>query len=144
VNGTSGTATAISANGAHSCAIQAGGAVVCWGDDTSGASTPPASVDGTSGTASAISAGFVHGCAIQASTGGVICWGDTSAPPAGLDGTSGEVIAIAAGGYFDLAIRAPEPDSVWLSMAGIAALLALARARSPRNLDNESGLRHLI
>ena len=55
VNGVSGTATAIAASttssSVHSCAIQAGtGKVVCWGSNTWGEATPPASVNGASGT----------------------------------------------------------------------------------------------
>ncbi len=76
VNGTAGTATAISAGSYHSCAIQAGtGNVVCWGDNANGETTPPPSVNGTIGTATAIAAGGSHSCAIQAGTGNVVCWG---------------------------------------------------------------------
>src|SRR5262245_27220674 len=51
-------ASAIAAGGFHACAIEAGSAAVaCWGDDSYGQATPPASVDGTTGTASAIAVG---------------------------------------------------------------------------------------
>ena len=54
----SASASAISAGGGHSCAIQSGsGAVVCWGSDDLGQSSPPASVNGITGSASAIAAG---------------------------------------------------------------------------------------
>jgi hypothetical protein len=67
VGGTTGKATAISAGGAHSCAIQAVTAnVVCWGYNDEGQTTPPASVDGTDGTATAIAAGGSHMLAIAA------------------------------------------------------------------------------
>ena len=59
VDGTDGTASAISASMHHSCAIQAEtGNVVCWGYDRYGKASPPPSVDGAEGTASAISAAF--------------------------------------------------------------------------------------
>lgn len=65
VNGTLGTATAISTGGGHGCAIQASSdAVVCWGFDRDGQATAPESVDGTAGKASAISAGDSHTLAI--------------------------------------------------------------------------------
>jgi hypothetical protein len=73
VNGISGTASAIAAGGtagflgayAHSCAIQAGtGAVVCWGNDGFGQSTPPSTLDGVNGRATAIAAGGSHSLAI--------------------------------------------------------------------------------
>jgi predicted dienelactone hydrolase len=41
-----------------------GSAVVCWGGNASGETTPPSSVDGTSGGASAISAGLGYSLAI--------------------------------------------------------------------------------
>ena len=53
-----GSASAIAAGFQHSCAIQAGtGAVVCWGADSFGQASAPASVDGTMGSATAIAAG---------------------------------------------------------------------------------------
>jgi len=49
--------------GAHSCAIHAlTGAVVCWGYDTNGQTTPP--VNATDRTASAIAAGGYHSLAL--------------------------------------------------------------------------------
>jgi hypothetical protein len=58
VNGTSGTALAISAGDYHSCAVQSGTfAVVCWGANFDGQAAPPPEVDGTTGGAAAIAAG---------------------------------------------------------------------------------------
>ncbi len=112
VDGTSGTASAITAGWFHSCAIQAAsGAVVCWGNVGDGQAMPPPSVDGTAGTATAIAAGFLHSCAIQAGTGAVVCWGNNAegqaTPPPSVDGTAGAATAIAAGGSHTLAIAAP-------------------------------------
>jgi hypothetical protein len=127
VDGTTGTATAIAAGGwlhcdgigpsascrhyGHSCAIQAGtDAVVCWGADDDGQSTPPPSVDGTAGAATAIATGLTHSCAIQAGTGAVVCWGDDgggqSTTPPSVDGTTGTATAIAAGRSHSCAIQA--------------------------------------
>src|SRR5262245_46683851 len=122
VDGTAGTASAIAAGGAVgwvfgcvpmglSCAIQAGsGAVVCWGAEVSGETTPPPSVDGTAGTASAIAAGGYLSCAIQAGTGAVVCWGGNgivvTTPPPSVDGTAGTASAIAVGERHSCAIPA--------------------------------------
>ncbi len=125
VDGREGTASAIAAGSFHSCAIQAGsdaadsGAVVCWGDNSSGQATPPPSVDGSSaGTASAIAAGGRHSCAIEAGSGAVVCWGDSSygqaRPPRSVNGrvrpgslqVPGRASAIAAGGNHGCAIQA--------------------------------------
>jgi hypothetical protein len=73
------SASAIAVVAGHRCAIEASGAVVCWGDDSLGQASPPSSVDGTTGTASEIAAGVYHNCAIQAGTGAVRCWGHNRA-----------------------------------------------------------------
>jgi len=83
-------AVAISAGGAHTCALLEGGSVRCWGDGNSGqlgygttsnagdtpATTPdkvgPVNLGGH--TAKAISAGGAHTCAIL-EDGSVRCWG---------------------------------------------------------------------
>jgi len=65
VNGTTGTATAIAAGRAHTCALQTEThAVICWGEDTFDQSTPPAAVDGVTGTATAIATGRSHTLAV--------------------------------------------------------------------------------
>lgn len=66
VNGTSGSALAISAGEFHGCAIPARTrAVVCWGGLSSVHVTPPAVLDGVQGQAGAIAAGAVHTLAIR-------------------------------------------------------------------------------
>ena len=106
------TASAITAGIYHSCAIQTGtGAVVCWGENSYGAATPPPSVNGAAGTATAVAAAAWHSCAIRAVSGAVVCWGASgqTTPPPSVDGTSGTASAIAVGGYHTLAIAVPEP-----------------------------------
>lgn len=85
------TATAISAGGAHTCAILSDGTVHCWGHGYTGALgygttsdsyTPGPAVDLGGRSALAISAGNAHTCAIVVG-GAVLCWGY------GLDGRLG-------------------------------------------------------
>jgi len=128
-------ASALELGDRHQCAIQAGtAAVVCWGDNSNGQATPPASVNGIAGTASAIAAGLVHSCAIQAGTDTVVCWGNDSngqaRPPPSVDGTAGGATAIAAGEYHTLAL--PEPEQVTMLLAGCLLLGVLAKQRVAR------------
>ena len=76
-------ATAIAAGYFHTCALELGGSVVCWGRNPDGQlgngsimqATTPISVTGLS-NALAIASGRSHTCALQQS-GSVACWGDT-------------------------------------------------------------------
>jgi alpha-tubulin suppressor-like RCC1 family protein len=81
VSGLSSGATAISAGGNHTCAVD-GGAAKCWGrnskgqlgDGTTTGSSTPVSVSDLSAGVTAISAGDSHSCALT--TGGrALCWG---------------------------------------------------------------------
>jgi alpha-tubulin suppressor-like RCC1 family protein len=75
--------SAISSGGTHTCALMAGGGVMCWGDNGSGqlgngTSEPkrltPVNVIGLPGVVNAISTGGSHSCALM--TGGRLeCWG---------------------------------------------------------------------
>jgi alpha-tubulin suppressor-like RCC1 family protein len=109
-------ATQITANGAHTCAVVAGGAVKCWGsnlygalgDGTNNNSFVPVGVVGVSG-ATQISAGGAHTCAVV-SGGAVKCWGENlwgalgdgtnndSFVPVGVVGVSGAT-QITSSGY---------------------------------------------
>lgn len=120
VDGTDGTASALSAGWRHVCAIQAGtGIVVCWGNSTNfggdfpslprRVTQPPGAVTGIQGTAFAIASGYNHACAIQEQSRFVECWGDNTfnqgATPDAIDG-DGTASAIAAGGDHTCAIQA--------------------------------------
>jgi alpha-tubulin suppressor-like RCC1 family protein len=67
----------------HSCAIEVGGAVQCWGGNADGelgsgqykSGAAPQSVKGLSGPAKSISAGLTHTCAVMAAGGDLYCWG---------------------------------------------------------------------
>jgi alpha-tubulin suppressor-like RCC1 family protein len=88
-----GPATAIAAGGYHTCAIVSGGAVDCWGLNSSGQlgdgtttnRSSPVSVSGISG-ASAIAAGYDYTCALISDS--VSCWGGNTYGQLG-NGTSG-------------------------------------------------------
>jgi alpha-tubulin suppressor-like RCC1 family protein len=74
--------SAVSAGGAHTCALTTTGGVLCWGDGSAGqlgdgmrsARATPVGVFGLSSGATAVSAGSEHTCALT--TGGAAkCWG---------------------------------------------------------------------
>jgi hypothetical protein len=96
----------VSAGGTHTCAIDAGGALACWGDDSAG------QLDGIpSGQYLSLSAGGSHTCAIAVDAT-LACWGDDSAGQ--LDGIpEGSFTAVSAGGSHSCAIRADETLACW-------------------------------
>lgn len=89
--------SAVAANGTHTCALQ-GGAVKCWGTNSSGelgdsatagsydAYTTPFTVPGVTG-ASAVAAGQYHTCVIDG--GAVKCWGTNTSGEVGDPATTG-------------------------------------------------------
>ncbi len=115
---------AIAAGGEHSCATNAGGAVLCWGkntsyalgDGTTNAQPRPHPVSGLSAGVVALSAGYDgHTCAITTS-GALLCWGynffgevgnnthsDVPTPTAVM-GLSSGVGAVAAGANHTCAV----------------------------------------
>jgi alpha-tubulin suppressor-like RCC1 family protein len=89
------TVAAVSAGGAHSCAVDTAGGVWCWGADdrgqlglgvTGAPVTAPAAVAGLAGPATGVSAGGAHSCATLAG-GSVWCWGANDSGQLG-DGTT--------------------------------------------------------
>jgi alpha-tubulin suppressor-like RCC1 family protein len=73
--------SALTAGAYHTCALDTGGAVLCWGANGNGQlgdggqsdSALPVNVSGVSGQVSQLSAGFTHTCAVAA--GDAWCWG---------------------------------------------------------------------
>ena len=119
VSGLAGGVTAITAGGAHSCALTNAGGVKCWGsnhfgelgDGTTTRRLTPTAVSGLASGAAAIAAGGeAHGCALM-TAGGVKCWGYNGYGQLGdgtradrrsavdVSGLEGRVKAVAAGGY---------------------------------------------
>lgn len=95
----------ISAGGAHTCVLTAGGGVKCWGiglavgdggDPTTKHSTP-VDVSGLTSGVTAISAGSTHTCALT-DTGGVMCWGGNSTGQLGDDTTTERLTPVSVTG----------------------------------------------
>ncbi len=124
---------AIAAGGNGSCVLTAGGAVKCWGDNTSGqvgdgamggGRPTPTDVAGLSSGVSAIAVGGAHACALLAG-GGVKCWGDNdfgqlgsenagnTASPVDVAGLASGAVAIAAGNKYTCAVLAGGVAKCW-------------------------------
>ncbi len=125
---------AVTAGLSHTCALNAAGSVLCWGDNTYGqlgtgtrtlgASNPyPRSVSGLT-AAKAVAAGDAHTCALT-TDGWVMCWGSNAYGQLG-DGTTVSQLApvtvtglisgvqqIAAGGTHTCALTAAGGIKCW-------------------------------
>lgn len=113
---------ALAAGAAHSCALFAGGAVSCWGQNSQGqlgngtntASSTPVTVNGLAAGALEITAGFDFTCA-RLANGTVQCWGGngegqlgrgnrTNSPfPVTVAGLDSATVALSAGFYHSCA-----------------------------------------
>lgn len=131
-------ASTVSAGGNHSCALVTGGAVNCWGDNSSGQlgnatftnSNVPVRVTGLDGVnvhATAVSAGEAHSCALLVG-GAVWCWGlnatgqlgnatftNSNVPVAvsGLDGVSNVATQVSAGAGHTCAVLSTGAINCW-------------------------------
>ena len=98
VAGLTAVAQALSAGGAHTCAVLSGGDVSCWGnnadgqlgDGTNAKRTGPIAVTGLTSVQS-VAAGAAHTCAVTG-TGAVLCWGSNEYGQVG-DGTQARIRA---------------------------------------------------
>ena len=102
--------TSVSAGGYHTCGVKTDGAVVCWGSDEHGQSTPPI------GKFATVSAEMNHTCGVR-TDGLIACWGSI----VDVDGFSvnltqpptGKFAAVSAGGYHTCGVRADASVACW-------------------------------
>ena len=93
--------TALAGGDAHSCALFPGGALFCWGNNSSGQlgngttndSLAPVAVMGLATGVVEIVAGFQHSCA-RLTNGDVHCWGDNSRGQLGNDSQNGSNVPV--------------------------------------------------
>jgi hypothetical protein len=124
---------ALSAGNSHTCALNAGGEVFCWGKNDQGQlgvgssypdSTAPVKVTGLSGVVTSITAGTWHTCALL-NSGGVQCWGDNglgqlgngtgidSAVPVPVNGLSTGIISLSGKDAHTCAVTAGGAVKCW-------------------------------
>lgn len=126
-------ASAITAGGAHTCAVNSAGGVLCWGlgqngqlgDGSLDSHTLPTAVTGLASGVSNLAAGAAHTCALL-NSGAVRCWGENSSgqlginsivsqqlTPAAVYGLSSAVKAIAAGSNHTCALISGGAVKCW-------------------------------
>ncbi len=116
----------------HTCAVDANGAVKCWGQNFSGqlgndsevGSSSPVAVQGLGSGVASVAVGGKHSCAVTRA-GGVLCWGDNSSKQLGgadvsrsdtpfpVEYLEGPVISIAAGWSYTCAANAAGAVFCW-------------------------------
>jgi alpha-tubulin suppressor-like RCC1 family protein len=132
VVGIVGGTVAISAGGDHTCALDSGGMLRCWGfngdgqlgiGSTSNQSTPAAVVGGTG--AAAVTTGYANTCSLS-TTGAVKCWGvydricniagcgfSFHTTPTNVAGLGSGVAAVSAGEFFNCALTTAGAVKCW-------------------------------
>jgi hypothetical protein len=88
----------VSAGWSSTCAVTHAGAIVCWGSNGAGQSTPPADNTGFA----RVDAGNNHACALKAD-GSLVCWGADSG--GSITPPPGTYTDVSAGDYHTCAVR---------------------------------------
>jgi alpha-tubulin suppressor-like RCC1 family protein len=139
-------ALAVTAGGAHTCAVLAGGSASCWGlndNQQLGASTPsyhsptPVTVSTVGPLTKQIAAGAYHTCAIVAADSTVACWGLNSdgqaplravIPGPGSGGPAAGCIIPPGGGDCDLSAGFGDIAAIYLNkVTTIAASIGVGQ-----------------
>jgi hypothetical protein len=135
--------TAVSVGGTTACALTAGGAVECWGDNAYGAlgndsdagSSPvPVPVTGLASGVTAVSVGQGYACALTAGAA-VECWGydgyTTSLVPVPVTGLASGVTAVSVGAGTACALTAGGAVECWGANAAQNPLPVVTPIRVP-------------
>jgi hypothetical protein len=101
---------AISAGAMHTCALEANGTVVCWGDNYYGQSTPTALTGDVVYTQ--VSAGQTNTCALR-SDGAIACWGDNFNNQSTVPGSNDNFTQVSAGGFHSCGLTIDKTLVCW-------------------------------
>jgi alpha-tubulin suppressor-like RCC1 family protein len=98
---------AVAAGASHTCALQANGSAICWGDNFDGQATPPA----PNGPYLSLSAGYNHTCGLRPN-GSATCWGSNDRGQATPPTPNGPFLSLTLG-YDTCGLKADGSATCW-------------------------------